>query len=429
MNAEILAVGTELLMGQIANTNAQYITARLQEKGVNVYYHTVVGDNSARLSETLRQCLKRSDVVIMTGGLGPTEDDLSKETVAEVFGKKLILHDQTVEAIKAFFAKAGREMTPNNLKQAYMPENSTVLENPNGTAPGYIVEGSIAGESGKAVILLPGPPREMYPMFDRYVIPWLSEKSGKIIRSKFLRIFGIGESALEYSIKDMIHEQENPTIAPYAKEGQVMLRVTAFADSEHDAEMLIKPVVGEIEKRVGSCLYSVENEELHEVVFKLLKERKMKIALAESCTGGMISATLVGIPGVSEVFERGVVCYSNESKISMLNVSKATLEKHGAVSHETAEEMAKGIAEISGADIGLSVTGIAGPDGGTPEKPVGLIYIGLHANGVSSVKKVQLTGERARVRNAAMLNVFDMARRHLLGLPSSDLKTFCPGSI
>ena len=416
MNAEILAVGTELLMGQIANTNAQYITARLQEKGVNVYYHTVVGDNSVRLSETLGQCLKRSDVVIMTGGLGPTQDDLSKETVAELFGKKLVLHERTAEAIKDFFAKSGREMTPNNLKQAYMPEGSIILENPKGTAPGYIVEGSIFGESSKAVILLPGPPREMCPMFDRHVMPWLSEKSGKIIRSKFLRIFGIGESALEHLIKDMIQQQENPTIAPYAKEGQVMLRVTASADSERNAEMLIEPVVGEIEKRVGSCLYSVENEELHEVVFKLLKERNMKIALAESCTGGMISATLVNIPGVSEVLERGVVCYSNESKISMLNVRETTLEKYGAVSHETAEEMAKGVAEVSGADIGLSVTGIAGPDGGTTEKPVGLVYIGLHVNGASHVKKVQLTGERARIRNAAMLNALDVVRRNLLGL-------------
>ena len=419
MNAEILAVGTELLMGQIANTNAQYITAKLQEKGVNIYYHTVVGDNSERLSETLKQCLKRSDIVIMTGGLGPTQDDLSKETVAELFGKKLVIHEPTVEAIKAFFAKAGREMTPNNLKQAYMPENSTILANPKGTAPGYIVEGCVAedcidGERGKAVILLPGPPREMCPMFDQYVMPWLSQKSGKIIKSKFLKIFGIGESALEHLIKDLIQQQENPTIAPYAKEGQVMLRITASADSEHTAEMLIKPVVSEIEKRVGDCLYSVENEELHEVVFKLLKERKMKIAFAESCTGGMISATLVNIPGVSEVLERSVVCYSNESKINMLNVSKATLEAHGAVSLETADEMAKGIAEISGADIGVSVTGIAGPDGGTVEKPVGLVYIGLHANGVSYIKKVQIAGERARIRNSAMLNAFDMLRRHLL---------------
>ena len=415
MNAEILAVGTELLMGQIANTNAQYITARLQEKGVNVYYHTVVGDNPGRLTATLKQCLERSDIVIMTGGLGPTEDDLSKETVAELFDRKLVLHEPSVAAIKGFFAGICREMTPNNLKQAYMPENSIILENANGTAPGCIVE-----ENGKAVILLPGPPSEMQPMFERHVMPWLSEKSGTIIKSSFLRIFGIGESKLEHLIKDMIRQQKNPTIAPYAKEGQAMLRVTAFADSEPAAEALIKPIVHEIGKRTGNCLYSTRNEELHEVVFKLLKEKKKKIALAESCTGGMIAATLVTIPGASEVLERGVVCYSNESKIDMLNVSRATLETHGAVSRETASEMAKGIAERSGVDIGLSVTGIAGPGGGTPEKPVGLVYIGLYAGGVSYVKKIQFTENRARVRNFAMLNAFEIVRRHLLGLPQED---------
>ena len=431
MNAEILAVGTELLMGQIANTNAQYITARLQEVGINIYYHTVVGDNPERLTETLKQCLKRSDVVIMTGGLGPTQDDLSKETVAALFGKKLILHEPTAEAIKAFFGKAGREMTPNNIKQAYMPENSTILENPRGTAPGYIVEGCIGGDSSgkscvgaattsarRAVVLLPGPPREMCPMFDQCVMPWLSKKSSTIIKSKFLKIFGIGESALEHLIKDIIQREKIPKMAMYAKEGQVLLRITASADSECEAEELIKPVVREIEERLGDRLYSVDNEELHEVVFKLLKAKNLKIALAESCTGGLISSTLVNIPGVSEVLERAVVCYSNESKIDMLGVSGATLDAHGAVSRETAEEMAKGIAERGMADIGVSVTGIAGPDGGTPEKPVGLVYIGLYAKGgVSYVRKIQIEGERARVRNSAMLNAFDIVRRHLLGLP------------
>ncbi|MCX7921805.1 MAG: competence/damage-inducible protein A [Clostridia bacterium] len=411
MNAEILAVGTELLMGQIANTNAQYISGRLSEQGINVYYHSVVGDNPRRLKESLELALKRSDVVIMTGGLGPTQDDLTKETVAEILNRKLILHQESLEKIKAFFQSINRPMTENNIKQAYLPEGSLIIRNDKGTAPGCIIEAD-----GKVVIMLPGPPSEMKPMFEHTVIPYFSEKSDYKIESKYLRIFGVGESAMEEQLIDMIEKQVNPTIAPYAKEGEVTLRVTARCGKQENAAELIEPVVREITNRLGNAVYSTDNKNLEEVAGELLINHNISIALAESCTGGLVTSKLTNIPGISKVLNRTVVSYSNEAKIESLNVSPDTLQKHGAVSKETAEEMAIGTREAARTDIGVSITGIAGPEGGTEEKPVGLVYIALaDKNGVCS-KELRLWGDRSRIRNTTSLFVFDMIRRYVLKL-------------
>lgn len=409
MKAEILAVGTELLMGQIANTNAQYISARLPDVGIGVYYHSVVGDNHERLREVLGLALSRSDLLITTGGLGPTKDDLTKETIAALFNRRLIPHQESLERLKSFFKRLKRPMTENNLKQAHMPEGAIVLKNNKGTAPGCIIE-----DRGKIVIMLPGPPSEMRAMFEESVIPFLAERSDSRIVSRFLRIFGIGESAMEDAIKDLIENQTNPTIAPYAKEGEIALRITARYSKDNTSGDIIEPVEEEIRKRLGVKVYSSDNKGLDEVAAEMLLETNTSIAIAESCTGGLISARLTEIPGISRVFNRGIISYSNQSKIENLHVKKKTLERYGAVSRETAIEMAKGIRKISGTDLGLSVTGIAGPDGGSPEKPVGLVYIALDYSKSADCRELKLWGSRNRIRNVTALYAFDMIRRGLL---------------
>lgn len=409
MIAEVLAVGTELLMGQIANTNAQYISNRLPEAGIGVYYHSVVGDNPARLKECLTIALGRSDVVIMTGGLGPTQDDLTKETVAGIFGKKLVLHQPSLDKLTNFFAKHNRTMTENNVKQAYFPENCIIIENHNGTAPGCLIEAS-----GKVVILLPGPPSEMKPMFEEFVMPFFKDQLDYKIVSKYLRIFGIGESAMETQILDLIGKQTNPTIAPYAKEGEVTVRVTARCAKHETGDKLINPVVEEIIRRLGDTVYSTENKNLDEVTGELLMKHQITLSLAESCTGGLVAAKLTAIPGISSVFNRGFVTYSNEAKMEHLGVRAETLQQHGAVSSETAEEMAAGARRVSETDIGVSITGIAGPGGGTEEKPVGTVFIALaDGKGVQS-KHLQLWGSRDRIRSVTALHVFDMIRRWII---------------
>ncbi len=409
MIAEVLAVGTELLMGQIANTNAQYISSRLPEAGIGVYYHGVVGDNPQRLRECLNIALHRSDIIIMTGGLGPTQDDLTKETVAQAFGRKLVLHQESMDKLKAFFERVNRPMTENNIKQAYFPENSTIITNNNGTAPGCLIEAE-----GKVLIMLPGPPSEMKPMFEEFVMPYFKEKLDYKIVSRFLRIFGIGESAMETQLIDMIESQANPTIAPYAKEGEVTLRVTARYAKDASGDELIEPVIEEIKRRLGDAVYSTHDENLDEVAAKLLMKKNITIALAESCTGGLIAGRLTDIPGISSILNRGFVTYSNEAKMENLGVKMETLQSFGAVSKETAEEMAVGARRVSGTHIAVSVTGIAGPGGGTEEKPVGTVFIALaDRNGVQS-KKLQLWGNRSRIRNMTALHVFDMIRRWAL---------------
>jgi nicotinamide-nucleotide amidase len=412
MNAEILSVGTELLMGQIANTNAQYISRRLSEIGINVYYHSVVGDNRVRLRESLAVSLDRSDAVILTGGLGPTQDDLTKETVAEAMGRKLVLNKEVLQTMKKVFSRSNRIMAKNNIKQAYLPENSIIIKNRNGTAPGCIIE-----EGGKAVIMLPGPPAEMQPMFEDYVVPFFNSKTDYRLVSKYLRIFGIGESVVEETIIDIINTQSNPTIAPYAKEGEVTLRITAkYRKGEVNETDLITPLIEKIKLKLGDAVYSTENEELKEVAARLLMKNNITVALAESCTGGLLTNMLTEIPGISKVLNRAVVSYSNKSKVEDLRVKQSTLESYGAVSKETAIEMAEGVRKISGTDIGVAVTGIAGPDGGTEEKPVGLVYVALSSDRGVSFRELKLWGERRRIMNLSALNALDMIRRFVLGI-------------
>jgi competence/damage-inducible protein CinA C-terminal domain len=409
MNAEILAVGTELLMGQIANTNAQYISARLPDIGIGVYYHSVVGDNPARLKECLNLALSRSDIIVMTGGLGPTKDDLTKETVAEAMNRKLVLDQESLDKMRSFFKNLKRQMTDNNIKQAYLPENSFIIRNKNGTAPGCIIE-----EGGKTIVMLPGPPSEMKPMFDDTVIPYFEEKSEYKLVSKFLRIFGIGESAMEDMILDLVENQTNPTIAPYAKDGEVTLRITAKYPKSMVSKDIIAPVENEIKKRLGDTVYSSENKNIEEVTAELLLETGTTIAIAESCTGGLVSAKLTDISGISSVFDRGIVSYSNKAKAETLGVKLETLDKYGAVSSETAIEMAVGVRNISHTDLGLSITGIAGPGGGSAEKPVGLVYVALASEKGIECKELKLWGSRSRIRNVTALHAFDMVRRCLL---------------
>lgn len=407
MIAEILSVGTELLLGQIANTDAQYLSKHLSALGIAVYRHSVVGDNPLRLKEAFFEALGRSDIVITTGGLGPTMDDLTKETIAQCLGIPLEEHKPSLLAMQEFFAKIGREITPNNIKQAYFPKGSIILANEQGTAPGCIIE-----TQGKAVVILPGPPRELKWVYDNQVVPYLENRTGQKFISRFLRFYGIGESALESEVADLMAAQTNPTIAPYAGSGEVQLRITAAAHTAQEAQALIEPVQRQICERVGQYLYTDRWSSMAETVVHALLEHKKTIAVAESCTGGMISSALVDYPGVSDSLLLGVVTYSNQAKREILGVQAKTLEQYGAVSEQTAKEMAAGALRISGADVAVSTTGIAGPDGGTPEKPTGLVYIAVAVrDGNTLVKRYQFSRDRNYVRHSACLAALDMVRR------------------
>ncbi len=409
MNAEILSVGTELLMGQIANTDAQYLSQGLNELGINVYYHTVVGDNPGRLQQQLRQAWERSDLIITTGGLGPTEDDLTKEAVAEFLGLPLELHQPSLEAMARYFAGIGRTMTPNNEKQAYFPKGCLVLDNPNGTAPGCLVE-----REGRVFVVLPGPPRELNPMFDNHVRPYLMQRGDAKITSRMLHIFGMGESEAAYRLRTMIERQDNPTLATYVGKGDVLLRITARTALDADPEPLLAPAVQEVEALLGGVVISDRDETLPEVVVRLLASQGKTLACAESCTGGLLSSMIVDVPGASGVLLEGAVTYSNEAKMRRLAVPEAVLAQHGAVSEACARAMAEGMRAASGADFALATTGIAGPGGGTPEKPVGLIYAALASAGGVEVETYRLKRDRALNRRTTALNALDMLRRHLL---------------
>ena len=408
MTAEIVCVGTELLMGQVLNTDAKFIASRLADLGVNLYYQITVGDNPERLRTTLETALSRADIVITSGGLGPTGDDLTKETAAGLLGLTLEYDPASVKMLEDRFRASGREMTPNNLKQAMFPKESIILPNPNGTAPGCIME-----KNGKAIILLPGPPRELFPMFTDSVMPYLEERSQVKLHSRVLRIFGMGESKLEYTLRDMIEAQTNPTIAPYALLGEVTLRITARCANDEEGERMVQPIIEEIKRRIGDVIYSCEDEPLEKVCANGLIAAGKTLAVAESCTGGLIVSTLVGVPGSSAWLLEGAVTYSDAAKKHRLCVSEETLAAYGAVSAETAREMAEGMRCGSGADYALATTGIAGPDGGTAEKPVGLVYVALASENGTEVKELHLTGDRARIRHSSMLNALDMLRRKL----------------
>ena len=414
MIAEILSVGTELLMGQIANTDAQFISRRLSELGVTLYRHTTVGDNPARVKEALREALGRADVVITTGGLGPTEDDLTKEMVAEYFGLPMEPHEPSLRAIADFMARLGREMADNNRKQGYFPKGSIVMENRLGTAPGCVVEAQ-----GKAVAVLPGPPRELKDMFDRQLAPYLARRSGAHIESRFLRVFGIAESALENRLRDLFHT-DNPSLALYCGAGEVMARVTARAESREAALALIEPLEAEVRRRVGDhCYGEGVDAHLEDAVFELLKARGERVSFAESCTGGMVAAQLINVAGASEVLDESHVTYADAAKARVLGVKQETLDAHTAVSAECAREMAEGVRRISGADWGVSTTGYAGPGGGTPEHPAGTVFIGVAGKDETHVREFHFPGTRDWVRALAAANALNLLRLALEGHPTA----------
>ncbi len=397
MTVEIICVGTELLLGNIVNTNAAYIADKCAGLGLSCYYQSVVGDNEERLISVLTTAVSRSDVVIMSGGLGPTEDDLTKEAAAKVCGRRLYVNDECMERISEYFAGRDTEPTENNWKQAQIPEGARVMQNNNGTAPGVIIETDTS-----RVILLPGPPNELVPMFEESVAPYLESLTSEVIASQTVKICGLPESEVETRVKDMIDSQTNPTIATYAKTGEVHIRVTASAGSLKEARKLIKPVVKELKARFGYDIYSTEEDTtLEKSVVELLQANKLNVTSAESCTGGMLSARLINVPGASDIFKAGFVTYSNKAKRKFLGVKKSTLQKYGAVSRQTAEEMAKGAAFVNKADVAVAITGIAGPDGGSEEKPVGLVYIGCSVKGSVTVKEYHFRGNRTKIRESA----------------------------
>jgi len=409
MKAEILAVGTEILLGNIVNTNAHYISNRLAELGIEVYHQSVVGDNAERLKEAYDLAFSRADLVITTGGLGPTKDDLTKEVAFDYFGKEAVLHQESLKSIEDFFNKININMDKSNIKQAYFPKDAMIMNNSVGTAPGCIIK-----EKDKILAVLPGPPREMKMMFEDCLVPYLKKFQQGVLESKTLRIIGVGESKVASMIEDIIDNSVNPTVAPYAKEGEVTLRITAKAKDREEASNLISPVEKEIRHRLGEAVYGEGEVSIEEVVGKLLIDNKLTIAIAESCTGGLLSGTLINYPGISEVFKEGFITYTNEAKMKRLKVKKEVLEKYGAVSSQTAAEMAEGAAKSAGTDIAVSTTGIAGPGGGSDEKPVGLVYVGLYIKGEVKTKEFNLIGDRQRIRNATVIRTLEWLRREIL---------------
>ena len=384
---EIISVGTEILLGDILNTDAQFLSIQLALMGISVLHQTTVGDNPERLREALGIAASRNDIIITSGGLGPTPDDLTKEICCEFFSKKCVLHRESLERMSSYFASKGLEMTENNKKQAMLPTDCTVFPNDNGTAPGCAIE-----KNGKHILMLPGPPGELKPMFFNYAAKYLKRFSDKTIISHSIRTFGIGESAMAQKVNDLF-DGSNPTLAPYAKNGEALLRVTAMAQSKEDAEKLCAPIIKEVSKRLDGLIYGIDVPNIETAVVNMLKEKHLKLATAESCTGGYIGKRITDIPGSSDVFECGIISYSNEIKANVLGVSRDDLKKYGAVSEQVAKQMAVGALKVSGADIAVSVTGIAGPGSDGTDKPVGLSYIGIAAKDFVYAKKL-VTGKK-----------------------------------
>ncbi|MEA4923478.1 MAG: competence/damage-inducible protein A [Eubacteriaceae bacterium] len=409
MKTALISVGTELLMGQTVNTNVVYLSQELNMIGIDVLYHHTVGDNPERLQELIELAYHDCEMVITTGGLGPTQDDLTKEIVCRCHGDELVLHQPSLDAMNGMFDKMKMHITENNYKQCYMPSRATVFDNDQGTAPGFALE-----TDGRIAICMPGPPREMKAMYQRRVKPYLEGRSDGVLFFRDIRCFGIGESQLETTMRPMIDGQTNPTFATYAKEGESFLRIAAKGETRSAAQKLVDDRLPQVRKLIGRFIYSIDGEDLPEVVGKLLLENDVSISCAESCTGGLFAATLIDLPGISRVFERGIVSYSNRAKMEELGVSGDTLEKFGAVSEETAAEMAEGLFEKTGSDLCISVTGVAGPDGGTAEKPVGLAYIGYTWKGETCVVKHQMRNvSRKWNRNRAMLAMMNVVYKVL----------------
>jgi nicotinamide-nucleotide amidase len=409
VKAEIICVGTELLLGDTVNTNATWLAKQLAEVGVSVYKHLVVGDNHYRLKLAIESAIRDNDVVICTGGLGPTQDDMTKEALAQACDVELEQSKEAIEWLEdRFNRRYGGNISPNNYRQTFFPKGSIPLYNPNGSAPGCRFD-----YNGKHIFLLPGPPREMKPMYESFVRPLLEQETDSVLYSKNIKLIGIGESSAEELIKDIVTNQTNPTIATYAHFGELTVRVTSKASSMEEAKSISSPVIRELQKRFNSNVYGYDDDSIESVVIDLLKKKGYSLSIAESCTGGLISSTLVSIPGASSVFKESLVAYTNEAKIKHLGVEKSVIEKYGAVSEQVAKQMAEGIAKFSNSDIGISTTGIAGPGGGTEEKPVGLVYVGLYIDGEIYVDKYNINSSRDGVRRRTTLKVLDWLRRKL----------------
>lgn len=413
MIAEILCVGTELLMGQVLNTNAQFLSRRLSALGVSQFHQTVVGDNAQRLEDAYRLALSRADVVITSGGLGPTVDDITKRIAAKVAGKPLVLREEAAEMIRERFRQYGKPMTDNNLSQAMFTADTALLFNPNGTAPGAIVP---MGE-GKAVVHLPGPPRELQPMFITQVEPWLKARSGRAMVSRYIRIFGMGESAVDERLADL-ERGGNPSLSPYCSLGEVQLRATASAPTEEEALALLTPLIAEVKARLGDVIYAVEEDDrgsLAKSAIEALKAASLTCAACESLTGGLISANLINVPGASQVVRGGFVTYQTDTKTLLAEVPASLIEEKGVVSAEVAMAMAEGTRRKLGVALAVSATGVAGPDGGTEDCPVGTVYIGLSSKDGTRALRLNLTGDRDRIRTLAMKNAINQLRLEATG--------------
>ncbi|MDR2939935.1 MAG: competence/damage-inducible protein A [Clostridiales bacterium] len=408
MIAEIICVGTEILLGDIINTNASYMAKGLAEIGIFSYYQTVVGDNIGRAKGAFSTAFGRADIVITSGGLGPTKDDLTKEAAAEFFNKPLILDNNLLAEIKNYFKGQNFTFTENNERQAYIIEGATALKNNNGTAPGLFYE-----QGGKMLFMLPGPPNELKPMFGQ-VIKYLDKKTDSLLSSRTLRVCGVGESLLEDKLKSLLETQTNPTLALYAKDSEVHIRLTAKANSKEEADLLIAPYADKIYNILGSNIYAEGSQPLESALIDILRKKRYTLSIAESCTGGMISSAIVGVSGCSDTYSGSFITYSNGAKIKSLGVNPKTLEKFGAVSKETAIEMAIGCARALNTETSISVTGVAGPGGGSLEKPVGLIYIGLYICGETYYKELNLKGDRQKIRSRSTIQALDFLRRELL---------------
>lgn len=410
--AELIAVGTELLLGNIANTDAQMISQGLSQLGINVYYHTVVGDNPQRVRQAVDIARGRADILITTGGLGPTCDDLTKVAVAQAFGKELVYHEPSAQRIRERFAQRGTPVTENNFQQAMVPEGCTVLDNDWGTAPGVAFQAD-----GTHVLMLPGPPRECAMMFRHRALPYLQKLSDGVIASRTVKTFGIGESAAEALLRDLMNALHNPTLAPYAKPTGTELRITAHAPTREEALRLIAPVEEQVKAILKDKVIGVDVDSLEEVCFALLKDRGLTVGTAESCTGGLLAKLLTDLPGSSAVFRGGVVSYTNGVKAGLLGVPQDLLDRYGAVSPQVAEAMARGAKAALGCDIALSTTGVAGPDADDRGNPIGLVYLGLARGDQCRVTEFRAGPvERERVRRQAAQTALDLLRRHLTGL-------------
>ncbi len=415
-NAELIAVGTELLLGNIANTDAQMLSEGLSALGIDVYYHTVVGDNPQRLREALEIARKRANIIITTGGLGPTYDDLTKQTICETFGLPLEFHEDIWQEIVSYFQRRmkGGQITENNRQQAMLPVGCTVFDNPVGTAPGCAFE-----KDGVRVLMLPGPPYECRYMFTHRAVPYLRALTHEKIFSHELRIFGMGESQVEAVLHEMMVKGANPTLAPYAKTGEVLLRATAKAPTQEEAEEMLRPMVERVKATLGDIVYGEDVASLEEAVLAILKEQGKTVSFAESCTGGLLAKRLTDLPGASQVFRGGVVSYTNAVKAAALGVDEALLAEYGAVSEPVAKAMAEGCRRLCGSDLAVSVTGVAGPDPDDRGNPVGTVFLGLSTGAETICRQVDLSRGRSRghIRHIAASHAFDLLRRALLDLP------------